>query len=68
MSIKRIFRLNRQLPKPDREEAFISENLDNVDNKDIIAFVIAAYQLFIPLIIAFLFVGGLLAVVLLYVF
>lgn len=67
MRIKRILRLNKQLTKGDSEKGFTSKNLNNITNKDIIAFLIAAYQLFIPLIIALLLVGGLVTVVLLYI-
>lgn len=68
MRIKRIFRLDKRLTKVNDEKGFISKNLDNVDYKDIVAFLIAAYQLFIPLLIALLLVGGLVTVVILYIF
>jgi hypothetical protein len=68
MRIKRVRRLDKRSTKVNDEKGFISKNLDNIDNKDIIAFLIAAYQLFIPLLIGLLLVGGLVTMVILYIF
>lgn len=64
MNIKRLFRRRanistdrRTVPRP-----------KTMDSKDILAFIIALYQLFVPLVIALLIVGGAVALILSYLF
>jgi len=43
------------------------EDRSGPDRKDVLAFIIAAYQLFLPLVFALIVVGAIVAVVLIYI-
>ncbi|HIC96065.1 TPA: hypothetical protein EYP12_05510 [Candidatus Bipolaricaulota bacterium] len=69
MNIRRLFKKKAAIPAgrltggPDRED-----DNDNVDSKDILAFIIALYQLFAPLLLGLLISGTIVSLIILFLF
>jgi hypothetical protein len=63
VNIKRLFK-RRIAASSDRP----TRKFDQVDNKDILAFIIALYQLFAPLLLALLVAGAMVVLIILFLF